>query len=365
MVKGQVGLPDGIWQRGMRGVYWCLCLWVLAACSESRETRLQRYLAQGNDMVKKLNSEQAERYFKEALKLDSCFADAWNNLGTLYFSQRKYELALAQYDHAVACRPAYVDSYFNRANARYELKEYYAALEDAEAIRKMKPDTSAVYFLEGLVFTKLRTFDKAVSSFEAAQLRDAKNGEILVNLGTVRYYQRDFEGARRDLSKAIALSVGQSFEDKVSLGNAYNALAMIDVEEGDLAGARQHVEKALAYVPDDAYFLNNRGYLSLLEGDFETAREDINKSITTDPYNGWAYRNKGLLFFKLNHYDDAIRLLLHAESMDPFIDKLYGYLGDAYDAQGDHSRACTYYRKALERKEIDPQTVSRKRCTVN
>ena len=48
--------------------------------------RIQRFLIQSNDMVRnKMLSGQA--LFNGGAKLDSCFADAWNNLGTLYFNQ--------------------------------------------------------------------------------------------------------------------------------------------------------------------------------------------------------------------------------------------------------------------------------------
>ena len=67
-------------------------------CRDSKETRLQRFLLQSNGMLKDHQEERAEYYLKEALKIDSCFADAWNNLGTLYYSQKEYAKAMEQYD---------------------------------------------------------------------------------------------------------------------------------------------------------------------------------------------------------------------------------------------------------------------------
>ena len=135
-------------------LYWIILAGVAVACSDSKETRLQRYLLQGNEQVALRNAEGAERYFIEALRLDSCFADALNNLGTLYFTQKKYTEAVEQYDRALACRPGYIDALLNRANANYELKEYYRALQDLDKVVKAKPDTAIVYFTRGLVYTK-------------------------------------------------------------------------------------------------------------------------------------------------------------------------------------------------------------------
>src|SRR6478752_6221391 len=111
----------------MRRFYIVVLGLIVACCGDSKETRLQRYLLQGNEAVKLHEADQAERYFKEALKLDSCFADSWNNLGSFYFDKKKYEEALDSYKRAIACKPEYLAAYFNRANASYEVKEYYSA----------------------------------------------------------------------------------------------------------------------------------------------------------------------------------------------------------------------------------------------
>ena len=54
-------------------------------------------------------------------------------------------------------------------------------------------------------------------------------------------------------------------------------------------------------------------------------------------------------------YEDAIRLLKRAESSDSFIEKIYFYLGDAYDKQNDKKHACENYTKAVERMEMPMQ----------
>src|SRR5688572_33009598 len=162
----------------MNNIYWIFAI-LLISCLDSTETKLQRFLIQSNDMVKNQNAEQAERFLREALKLDSCFVDAWNNLGTLYFDQMKYAEALDFYDNAVRCDPQFIDGYFNRANTAYELKEYYRALDDLETVIKTKADTSTVFFLQGLINTRLRKFDDAITSFQRAESLDRNNSEIL------------------------------------------------------------------------------------------------------------------------------------------------------------------------------------------
>jgi tetratricopeptide (TPR) repeat protein len=84
----------------------------------------------------------------------------------------------------------------------------------------------------------------------------------------------------------------------------------------------------------------------------EAAKEDIDMSISLDPYNGWAYRNKGIYYLKVGLLDDAIRSFRQAEDMDPFIERIYYYMGEAYLQQGNVGLACEYFEKALGRKEL-------------
>ena len=73
---------------------WMLLL-LLVACADSKEARLQKFLLKGNVALKERNYEQASYYYGEALKVDACYADAWNNLG--YFLVNSSGDALCEY----------------------------------------------------------------------------------------------------------------------------------------------------------------------------------------------------------------------------------------------------------------------------
>jgi hypothetical protein len=45
-------------------------------------------------------------------------------------------------------------------------------------------------------------------------------------------------------------------------------------------------------------------------------------------------------------------LLNRAEASDQFVEKIYFYLGEAYENLQDRTQACTYYAKAKEQDEI-------------
>jgi tetratricopeptide (TPR) repeat protein len=327
----------------MRGIFFItVILMTGAGCSDSKETRIQRFLIQGNEMAERRNDQQALEYFNAALELDSCFADALNNIGTIYFNQRDYDEAIRHYDRALACRKDFVEAYVNRANAFYESGELYSALSDLQQLGQRRPDTIVLHLLRGLVYTKLRKYNDARRSFARGLELDNGNTEMAVNLATVYFYQRKYDSAALILNP-----LAESSQEP----NAFNTLALIEVSKKNYQKALEHINTALDLKPGDAFFLNNRGFIYLMLDQKDNALNDINKSIVTDPYNGWAYRNKGVYYLMEKNADEAIRLLTRAEEIDQRIENIYFYLGQAYDLKGDKGQACSMYEQSRQMNE--------------
>jgi tetratricopeptide (TPR) repeat protein len=120
-------------------VYYFLIFFLLLGCADSKEMRLQKFLLKGNMALKGQYTDEAEKYFNEALLIDPCYADALNNLGTMRFDTQHYDEAVTFYTKAIDCRPGFLAPVFNRANAYLELKEYYSAEKDADYLVKHKP----------------------------------------------------------------------------------------------------------------------------------------------------------------------------------------------------------------------------------
>lgn len=327
----------------MRWKLLLLCL--LTACAESEDTRKHRFLLKGNAALEEQNEEQAIQYFEEALRIDSCFADAHNNIGTVLFRQQKYAEALDSYNHSIACKTDFLNAYFNRSNTLYELGKSEEALIDIEKVLLKKADTIPALFLRGLIYTRMRDYKKAQDSFLGAFLRDSLNVEILINLGTVSYYQKNYSISNAYLHKAISLNPKEA--------NAFNARSLVEIANGDLAAAIKSINSAIILKPGNAFYRNNRGYIYLLNNELALALADIDYSIATDPYNAWAYRNKGIYYLKMGEGISSIRLLTQAIELEPHVELGYYYLAKAFFATGDSNKGCESWRESLNRKEID------------
>lgn len=311
---------------------------LLFSCGDSDEARMQKFLLKGNLALKEQDQAQAIKYFEEALKIDPCFADALNNLGTVAHQEKHFAEAVSYYTKAIACRPKFLTPYFNRANSYYELKEYYSAQKDVKFLLSQKPDTSIVYFTQGLIAAKMFDFKFAIESFDHAIALDSINTDFRVNRGTVHYYLRQYDEALKDLAVAARINPDEP--------NIYNTRSMIEVAKGEIDAAFADVQKALQLSPNHPYFLNNRGYIYLQQKKLPEALKDIDQSIVLDSDNAWAFRNKGIYRLMTGDYVNAIRLFEQAIRMDKFVEKVHFYLGTAYARDGQQKMACDEFRKS-------------------
>ncbi len=332
----------------MKNISHLVIFLLLFSSCDSKESRIQQFLLKGNIASKERNWEKANYYYGEAIRLEPCYADAWNNLGTVYFLQKNYEKAMESYEKAISCKPLFINALLNRANTSYELKGYYRAISDLEKVMMLKPDTSVTYFTLGLTYSKMREFNKSLAAFEKASqfvsATDKKQKmELEVNHAIVQYYLKNFETAKIELQQAAKMNDTEP--------SIYNTLALIETELGHYKEALNFVNEAIRLDHNQSYYINNRGYIYLLQNDLIRAEADINEGISKDPDNAWAYRNKGIYYLKLNDFISAERLLKQSLDMDPFVDKIYYYLGISYLKNGKRDMACNSFHKSIERND--------------
>jgi Tfp pilus assembly protein PilF len=126
------------------------------ALDPNRDTdAARRHNANAIQFLKDSQPELAEAEFKAALAADLFFGPAHNNLGTLYYEQRKYYLAAWEFQYAVKLMP-------NSAEAKNNL---------------------------GLVFEAVGKLDKAAEWYDKALALEPDSVEVIGNLA--RTYVRD------------------------------------------------------------------------------------------------------------------------------------------------------------------------------
>ena len=97
--------------------------------------------------------------------------DAYNNRAVVYKAQRRLDLALNDYNQALAIDPLYESAFYNRANLYREHGNYDLALADYTRAIALTPKAARVYINRSLVY-------KAESQYQAA-LADALHAQSL------------------------------------------------------------------------------------------------------------------------------------------------------------------------------------------
>ena len=129
----------------------------------------------------------------------------------------------------------------------------------------------------------------SVLAFAAAALREPprSQAERLRQAGEARFKQGDVAGARAELDRAIALDP--------TYARAWYGRALVAHMQGDWQRARADYDRALELDPDLLLAHLNRGYLSLTQRDLPQARADLDRVLAIDPSleQGLAWAHRG------------------------------------------------------------------------
>ncbi|WP_189370853.1 tetratricopeptide repeat protein [Tateyamaria omphalii] len=207
----------------------------------------------------------AERILERALQYDE--EDPWTlyALGVAFYDQGASGAANARLNRAIDTGYAPTSAYLYRAKANLDLENYRRVLIDAERVVQDWPESS-----EGYVW-KARALS-ALGLRPAGQtvLRDflAKNHDDFAAywLADLLYYGGE---------EAEAMRVMASVFDKGSPDYySHEFMAMMQLEAGEFAAARTHIDAALAHDPAAAFPVFYTSLIYVREGRFDEA-EDV------------------------------------------------------------------------------------------
>lgn len=83
---------------------------------------------------------EAKKTFDQAIKSDRKFADAYNNLGVVYYEERRYGPAVKEYRRAIAIDGTSASFYNNLGAAFFSRKEVEQAVAAYQKAMELDPD---------------------------------------------------------------------------------------------------------------------------------------------------------------------------------------------------------------------------------
>jgi lipoprotein NlpI len=202
----------------------------------------------------------AAKDIEQAVKLDPTNAEAFFNLGSIYFHEHKYAPALTNLNQAITLRPTYANA-FNYRGLTYE---------------KMGDQTRAN-----------QDFDAAIQNFDA--MAQATPGEALPyykRCWARAIWNRQLDMATADCSKALAINA--------SYADAFHARGLVSFRAGHFADAVKDGDAAVAIDATGSSYLYIRGLAKLHNGDAAGGAADIAAARAINPKVGGEFANYGI-----------------------------------------------------------------------
>jgi tetratricopeptide (TPR) repeat protein len=178
--------------------------------SVSKNPDAKKMYAKGIKESEKENYRKAITYFQKALKIDSLFAFAWDNIGLCYRKMNNYPEAIYAYNRSLLLDP----------------------------LGSMPLQNIAVAYKYN------KEFDKAISAYNTLAVLDPKNPEVYYGIGLIYAFEKnDLENGLENLCKAYNLYVTQKSPYRTDAEKMMNQIYLDMKKQGKEAAFRDILSK--------------------------------------------------------------------------------------------------------------------------
>jgi len=290
------------------------------------------------------NYDTAFLYGNEALQLakqlnfQTGLADAYNNIGIIYWYHGNYEKALTNYLKALKIleetgskkRIANFYSniggvYENQGNYEKSLNNYLKALKirneigDKQGIAICYNGIGNIYFSQGNYEKALDNYVKSLKIFE--EIGNKKGvASSKTNIGLIYFYRRNYEKALNNCLKA--LTIEEKIGDKHAIVYSYTNIGEIYLEQKDYKNALDNQLKSLK----------------------------ISEEIGDTALIAFSYNSIGDIYMKQEKFEEALHyysqsLILYKKIGNKAgIKDIYVALSELFDKKGDYKQAYNYHK---------------------
>ena len=300
-------------------------------------------LREGNKFRDEGDHKRAEKFFSEAIELNSENALAWHNRGWAYIEEKKYKEALADFDKASELNPNSELPYFGRGWTYTQQKKYELAIKEYNKVIELNSKYAVAWNNRGAAKSWLNLMREAIADYDKAIELKPNYVQAYENRSKAFNALGNYERATEDRLRAEHLKWSNENADKI----IDKALALD--KRGDVKGALKLLNEAVKLYPDNQFVLVNRGniYNDRLR-DYERAIEDYNKTIELNPKFSWPYLNRAIACGRLKRWEEAIVDYGRAIELDVNYASAYNGRAWSYCQIGKFEEALLDANKALE-----------------
>lgn len=208
--------------------------------------------------------------------------------------------------------PQTAQEYLRSAMGHFQSGNTDASMADVNKALELEPNNvDALYLRAALRNKKGETAGVLADYNKIIELTPSSLGVEVVynNRSMIRLQNKDVNGALEDLNKAVSINP--------RVGEIYNGRAIARLQKGDLDGALADYEKAIELKPSLPSAFLGRGYFRYQKRDFDGALADLNKAIELKPDYADAYVDRGMVRGLRGEIDGAIADIRKGVALNP------------------------------------------------
>ena len=112
--------------------------------------------------------EKAIESWKKSIELNPKYFFAFNNIGKVLLSLKRFEEALENFNKTIAIKPDFFEAHNNKGNALVGLSRFWEAIENYNKAIDIKPDYLLSYIFKGHALSELNELEDALDSYQKA-----------------------------------------------------------------------------------------------------------------------------------------------------------------------------------------------------
>lgn len=324
--------------------------------ASSGQKRAKSFLKQGLNKLSRCDYGAALKDFKQALRIDPNFIDAYICQSIVYYYQEDYQEAIATCNQVLQINPSNVDAYNNRGLNRCAMSEYKEAIADFNQVLAIDPYHAKALLNRGYSRMQLNDNWAAIKDFDQAlqldptsarlylkQLADTlnqdpeisnnSNDKLIQGLliqGNLRYEAKDYQDAIAIYTQVLNLdptnteahnrrstalsAVGEyeaAFQDLYQAADTYlHEPSLLPQTESTVEPV--NIEPSSPQTETTAAQFEEQGLEKLQQGDFLGAIEAFNQVLNLNINNAKVLVCRGLAYRQLADNLSAINDLKRA-----------------------------------------------------
>jgi tetratricopeptide (TPR) repeat protein len=265
---------------------------LFGACARDPQKAKAKYLAAGEKYMKQKQYGDAAVEFRNAIRLDPRFVDAYYQLAQAELAQRDWRGAYASLEKAIELDPGRLDARLDRGRLYLGARQFDKAEEEANSILQEEPKNVGAYQLLGGAFMGQQKPDRALESFSKVTELLPNDANSYVDLAVLEISLRRFKDAEEHLRKAVATDP-KSLQANIDLANLYHLQNKLpEAQEVLQAGIQNNPDAPQLYV-DLANMLSNAGKNTDADGVLDRLRKQMPKSPEATIAIGGYYAERG------------------------------------------------------------------------